>query len=190
MKWLIALFVLCGCSYHFQGEEEEVRTISVPYIQGDSEGRLARDLVRGLSGSGRFECVQTGGEWILEVALVGNSDDRIGYRYDRDATTGKRRTNIIGTENRHTIVAEVKLIDAYTQEVILGPHIVKGLSEYDYVDSNSIRDLTFLNPGGKPESVLDFSLGQLDSIEGAHDDSALVSYQDLVEQIVRGLLLY
>jgi hypothetical protein len=184
---LVFCCLFCGCSYHFQEEGSEVKTISVPYIKGDSEGELAQMLVRALSASGRFECVQTGGEWILEVALVGNTDDRIGYRYDRDATTGHRRTNIVGTENRHTILAEVKLIDAYTQEILIGPQIVKGLSDYDYVDSNSIVDLTFSNPGGKPETVLDFSLGQLDSIEGAHDDSALVSYQDLVSQILNGL---
>jgi hypothetical protein len=68
--------------------------------------------------------------------------------------------------------------------------VVKGLSEYDYVDSNSILDLTFSNPTGKPETVLDFSLGQLDSIEGAHDDSAIDSYRHLTLQIVEGLLAH
>lgn len=184
MRAILLLLILSSCGYHFAGKEEGVKTISVPYISGDPNGELGRLLVRALSASGQFDCVQTGGEWILEVSLIGDGDERIGYRYDRDPTTGKRRTNIIGTENRHTVMAEVKLVDAYTQEVIVGPHVIKGLAEYDYVDSNSIRDLTFINPKGAPESVLDFSLGQLDSIEGAHDDSAILCYQDLVKQIL------
>jgi hypothetical protein len=36
--------------------------------------------------------------------------------------------------------------------------------------------------------MIDFSLGQLDSVEGAHGDSASVVYQALARKIVEGLL--
>lgn len=186
---VIGLVVLSACGYHFEGTDANAVTISVPYIKGDPEGILSAEIVRALSSSGQFDCVQTGGMLTLEAAIIAEGDDRIGYRYDRDPTTGKLRDNIVGTENRLTVSAEVKLIDNYTQQFVIAPQVVKAYSEYDYVDSNSIRDLTFYAPNGTPEKVLDFSLGQLDSVEGAHDDSLAVIYRHLAQKIVSGILL-
>ena len=85
---------------------------------------------------------------------------------------------------------ELKLIDAYTQDILLGPQVIKAHADYDYVDSNSIRDLTFVTHHGKPEKILDFSLGQLDSVDGAHDDSNDVVYQILAQKIVDGIIVF
>lgn len=169
--------------------QETVASISIPYIKGDSDGQLNNALAQAIASSGQFDYVQNGGEYLLDVAITSDGDSRIGYRYDRNPTSGKRRKNIVGTENRRTLVAEVKLIDNQTQETLIGPQVVKGYSEYDYVDSNSIRDLTFINSDGEPETVLDFSLGQLDSIEGAHDDSSIVAYRHLAQKIVDGIVI-
>lgn len=189
--YTLCSYLLCGCGYHFEGKDatKDPMTISVPYIPGDATGNLNTLLVQTLNASGLFECQQSGSQWILEVSLIADNDERIGYRYDRDPTTGKRRKNIIGTENRHTVTAEVKVIDTYTGEILLGPETIKGFTEYDYVDSNSIRDLTFIPTGGNPNTVLDFSLGQLDSVEGAHEDSFLPAYQDLTRKILDGLVM-
>ncbi len=190
IKFLLML-LLFGCGYHFEGSEQSttsMTTISVPYIKGDREGQLNTEIVRALSASGQFDCVQSGGMWILEAAIVAESDDRIGFRYDRDPTSGHLRDNIVGTENRRTINVQISLIDGYTSEVVLGPQIVKAFADYDYVDSNSVRDLTFIGPHGAYEKVLDFSLGQLDSIEGAHDDSAALIYRILAQKIVDGII--
>ncbi len=191
-KCLIAcLALLCGCGYHSEGGEDKgkVVTVSVPYIKGDGEGLLNSELVKALSASGMFDYVQNGGELILEAAIVADGDERIGYRYDRNPTTGKRRKNIVGTENRRAMSAQVSLIDAYSHEVLVGPQVIRSTSDYDYVDSNSIRDLTFTTPQGVPERVLDFSLGQLDSVEGAHDDTNEVVYRLLAQRIVDGLIV-
>ncbi len=188
---IAGLGLLSACGYHFEGSDNEGPTvsISVPYIKGDPEGLLAAQIVCELASSGQFDCVQTEGRLILQIALIAESDDRIGYRYDRDATTGKRRDNIVGTENRLTVSADVKLIDALTNEILVGPQIVKVFADYDYVDSNSVVDLTFVTPDGTPEKVLDFSLGQLDSVEGAHDDAFAVIHRRLAQKIVDGLIV-
>jgi hypothetical protein len=164
-------------------------TISVAYIKGDLEGHLNTELVRALSNSGCFDCVQNGGELSLEASIIDDGDDRIGYRFDRNPNTGELRDNIIGTENRRTITAVVTLIDTYTNAVVLGPQTVKAHTDYDYVDSNSIRDLTFITMNGVPVKVLDFSLGQLDSVDGAHDDTSMLIYKYLAQKIVDGLLI-
>lgn len=187
----LCLCLLFSCGYHFDGNEEEGRTvtISVPYIKGDLEGYLNVELVKALTDSGRFDCVQNGGELLLEVAITAAGDDRIGYRFDRDPRSGELRDNIVGTENRRTINAVVSLIDAYTHTTVLGPQAVKADVDYDYVDSNSIRDLVFFDPHEHPQKVLDFSLGQLDSVTGAHDDTSPVVYRSLAQKIVEGLLV-
>ena len=186
------LLLLFGCGYHFEGSEQDntsMTTISVPYIKGDREGQLNTEIVRALGSSGQFDCVQSGGMWVLEAAIVSESDDRIGFRYDRNPTTGHLRDNIVGTENRRTINVQISLIDSYTSEVVLGPQIVKAFADYDYVDSNSVRDLTFDGPHGVPIKILDYSLGQLDSVEGAHDDSAALIYRILAQKIVDGIIV-
>ncbi len=187
----LCLLLVSGCAYHFDrgGEEERTVSISVPYIKGDLEGYLNSALVKALTDSGRFDCVQNGGELILEASIIGDGDDRIGYRFDRDPESGKLRDNIVGTENRRSIQAVVSLIDACTHTTVLGPHAVKTHADYDYVDSNSIRDLVFFNTDGVPEKILDFSLGQLDSVVGAHDDASPVIYRYLAQKIVEGLLV-
>ncbi len=193
MKTLFfSLLVLAGCGgYHFDGAESEAGTvtISVPYIKGDLEGHLNTELIRALSITGVFDCVQDGGELRLDAQITSDGDDRIGYRFDRDPQSGELRDNIVGTENRRTLIATVTLIDNATQAAVLGPQQVKAHSDYDYVDSNSIRDLTFVTKEGVPEKVLDFSLGQLDSVEGAHDDASTLIYRRLAEKIVNGLLV-
>lgn len=188
---LFCLLLVCGCGYHFDGGETErgTVTISVPYIKGDLEGQLNAQLVRALSSSGHFDCVQNGGELILEASIAGDGDERIGFRFDRNPQSGELRDNIIGTENRRTIIAVVTLIDTSTHTAVLGPQTVKADADYDYVDSNSIRDLTFITDRGIPEKVLDFSLGQLDSVDGAHDDASTVIYRHLAQKIVDGLLI-
>jgi len=186
---LLLLLTACGYRFEGSGKPEGVVGISIPYIKGDGEGRLNAELVKALSSSGMFDCVQNGGELILQASIIADGDERIGYRYDRDPTTGKRRDNIIGTENRRSLSVQLTLIDGNTQELVLEPFVVSAVADYDYVDSNSIRDLTFTMPNGKPQKILDFSLGQLDSFEGAHDDTGIVIYRILAQKIVDGLIV-
>jgi hypothetical protein len=182
----LASVLLCSCGYRY---DDEQTTISVPFIKGDENGALTSEIVRALSSTGQFEYRKNNGQLQLIVTVLSDSDDRIGYRYDRNPTTGKRRKNIVGIENRETIAAEVKLIDTYTQKVILGPETISASADYDYIDSNSIKDLVFFNEHGKPATVIDFSLGQLDSIEGAHDDAQTPIFRRLAQKIVDGLML-
>ena len=180
------LLLLFGCGYHTKEDEE--MTISVPFIKGDGDGRLTSEIIRAISATGYFEFRKNNGNRELQVAILSDGDDRIGYRYDRNPTNGELRKNIIGTENRETITVEVKLIDTYTQEIVLGPEVITASADYDYVDSNSIRDLTFIQPNGHPTTIINFSLGQLDSIEGAHDDAQMPIFRKLAQRIVDGLM--
>lgn len=183
-KYLILfLCLLASCGYHFSDREQEKTTVTVPLIRGDSDGSFMNAIVHALASSGQFAFRREQGNFLLSVAILSDSDDRIGYRYDRNPVSGKRRKNIVGIENRETIQAEVKLIDTYTQETVYGPQVICASTDYDYVDSHSSRDLIYLSPKG-PTTVIDFSLGQLDSIEGGHDDARLPIFRKLAQAIV------
>jgi hypothetical protein len=161
--------------------------VTVPYVQGDSDGSLTNELIRALAASGTFECVRQGGRYVLKVAVTADSSQRIGSRYDREDPSGKLKKNLIPTESRRTLTAEVSLIDAATDEILVGPAVVEACAEYDYVDSSSITDLSFVDPGGGRRTVINFSLGQLDSIEGAQDDASAPLYRRLAQKIVDSL---
>ncbi|MGL5263897.1 MAG: hypothetical protein ACRDAI_04895, partial [Candidatus Rhabdochlamydia sp.] len=69
-----------------------------------------------------------------------------------------------------------------------GPFQVKANADFDCINFDSLADVAVVLPGQKPQRMIDFSLGQLDSVEGAHDDSAQVVYKILARKIVEGLL--
>lgn len=188
---LAALLLLAGCGgYQFEGagSTAELTSVSIPYIKGDGEGMLNTEIAKALSISGVFDYVQNAGSLVLEASIVADGDERIGYRYDRNATTGERRDNIVGTENRRELAVEIKLVDSHSGAIVLGPEVIRATTEYDYVDGNSIRDLVFIE-NGTPQTVLNFSLGQLDSVNGAHDDASASIYQIVAQKITQRLLL-
>src|SRR5258706_12209157 len=112
--FVLSIFLASGCGYHFEGNKVEGRTvtIAIPYIKGDLDGQLNAELLRALSSSGYFDCVQSGAELTLEASLTAEGDDRIGYRFDRNPESGQLRDNIVGTENRRAISVNVSLIDS------------------------------------------------------------------------------
>lgn len=187
---LFLLLISASCGYRFDPGCEGRSTISVPYVQGDYEGRLTDAIIKTLSESGAFEYQRACGRLSLEVAIVGDSNDRIGFRRDRSDTSGKIRKNIVGIENRRTLSAQVTLIDPITEEMLFGPYIVTTSMDYDYVDENSLKDLSFIDSFGIRESSIQFSLGQLDSKDFAERDVLVPLYQRLAQKIVDGILAY
>jgi hypothetical protein len=183
--------LVTGCNYRFEGKQSSVfsgTTISVPYIKGDFKGMLTDEVIRQLAASGQFTPVQSDGALLLKVTILSNSNQKIGYRHHRDDTTGRIRKRLMPTEDRCTITAEVMLFDEITDTLLIGPEVVSASGEYDYVDPDSIRELAFIDAQGRERVVLDFSLGQLDSIEGAQDDVAAPVFRALAQKIIDGIL--
>ncbi|MES2199179.1 MAG: hypothetical protein V4489_03315 [Chlamydiota bacterium] len=181
---LLLLFLTSCCGYHYSSQEESAQTISVPYILGDPDALLNNELVYQLSSSGEFSCLQSGGDFILQVVIASDTHERIGFRYDRDNPSGSLEKNILGVEDCRSIIAMVSLIERSSGKVILGPSEVRASVDYDYTDPGSPRDLLF----AKSQPIMPFSLGQLDSYEGAHDDAARPLFRQLSKKIVMGLV--
>jgi len=172
---------LASCGYH-TAQPEDKTTISIPYVKGDEQGELTAEIIRELDQSGLYEFVRDGGELLLSVNLVGDKNDIIGWKYNRSEKKGKKEDNLMATENRRILCAEITLKQG--DKVVLGPVKVSSSTDYDYIDVNSLKELTFINPHGKREKVLRLSLGQLDSIEGAQDASLNPLYRHLAQKII------
>lgn len=187
----LLILILAACGYRVEGDDSSQGTtsVSIPYIKGDRDGLLINALAESLSSSSLFQYTYSGGHCILEASIIADGDDRVGFRYDRNPTTGELRDNIVGTENRRTLAVEIKLLEAHSDKVLFGPETIRVEAEYDYVDDNSIYDLVFYG-NGSPQTVLNFSMGQLDSFKGGHDDTHALLYNRAAEKIVSRLVLH
>lgn len=184
---LLGLMCLTSCGYHV--ERGEKIAISVPYVIDDYEGALTQELARAISRTANFRYTQGEGDWIISAKIIRTNNDRIGFRYDRRDKSGQLRKNIVGIENRKEISVEVSVINATTCCTILGPQIIKADSQYDYVDPNSLRDLSFIDPdNGERVTSITFSLGQLDSVGSAGEDATYPVFRLLAQKIVDGLI--
>ena len=183
---LLFLLLSSSCGYHYRPYEGERAplSVSVPYIQGDPDSLFNGELIYQLSCSQEFSYVQSGGDLTLKVKFLSDTHDRIGFRYDRDNPKGTLEKNLLGVEDRRTIIAEVSLLDSVSGKVLLEPTKVTAFTDYDYTDPGSPRDLLF----SKEKPIIKFSLGQLDSSEGAHDDASRPLFRRLSQKIVMGLL--
>ena len=187
---LACLFFLSSCGYRYKTDTDlgKVYSVSVPYIKGDVDAVLNSALVYQLSSSGAFRCVQTGGDYTLQVTFLSDTQRRIDFRYDRDNVSGSLERNLLGVEDRRSVVVLVSLIDAATKEVFVGPFEAASDVEYDYIDPGSPRDLIYTGSLSQTQSIIQFSLGQLDSSEGAYDDSAKLLFKKLGQRISDALI--
>lgn len=181
---IVGMLALAGCGYKFAADSP---TLSVPYIKGDVDGLFTTAFVGTIAKSGAYQYVDKGGEYLLELAIVSDEYQQIGYRYDREERTGIRINRLEPVEERHKIAVEVKLFDRASGELLRTPFIVKATTDYDFVDQDSAVDVSFVTPSGRTRSVLDFSLGQLDSRDGARDNSRRVLFNKISEKIINSL---
>lgn len=186
---LLAISLLTGCGYRIKQNSEQT-TVSIPFVKGDHEGQLVAELSRQLASSGHYTYVKEGGEYLLKVVILDDHSNRIGFRYDQSQFSGEVKKNLMADENRRQIEADVTLFRADTEEAIFGPVKVSAYSDFDYVYINSLETLSFINAQGQREKVLTFSLGQLDSVEGAQDDALFAIYRSLAGKIVESMAAF
>ena len=181
---LLISFSLASCAYRWEPNYPNgIRpSISVPFVSGDEDGRLTAEIIRTLGSSGLADVVSSEGNYRLQVSILSNSVENIGYRQDPQKVDGKVRSTLLASEGRKTIAIEAALYRG--DEIVYGPYQIASDAEYDYVDGDSIQDLTFINPTGTLVTVLPFSLGQLESIESAQDAVARPLYSRLAQKVV------
>jgi hypothetical protein len=161
MKQFVAialLLVLSSCGYQFGegGFASQYQTISVPFIKGDWNGDMTSTLIEQIAQSGSYTYCRDGGALTLQVCLMEFTDENVGFRYDRNKQ-GELRKSIIPVETRIETKAEVKLIEAASGRVLLGPVIITAGVEFDHEYYSSWNGIN------------SFSLGQLSDYDAAYD---------------------
>ncbi len=184
---LLLLFSSCG--YRFDGPslKDGTATLTIPYVDGDINGQLTDELVRAFASSGCYRYRDSNGRLELRVSLKEKKTDPIGWRRQRKID-GELQKELIDIERRFHLIANVELVDTATEEVLFGPIMISANEDYDYVEPENIRDLSFIDSAGVRQTSIQFSLGQLDSTEGAYDDAYLPVSRKLAKKIVDRIL--
>ena len=188
---MFSFFALSSCGYRYVSQDysnAKPVSITIPYILGDPDAIFNNELVYQLSSSGHFVCVQTDGDYILQATVLSDTQSRIGFRYDRDNVSGALEKNLLGVEDRRSVAVRVTVIESGSNKEVLGPFEMSANVDYDYIDPGSPKDLVFSKLSGFSESIIQFSLGQLDSYEGAYDDTSRLVFRKLAEKITAGLV--
>lgn len=132
----------------------EEKSVSIPYVSGDLDGGLTAALVYELSGTLNFNHTETGGQLVLIVKVVDVDIDNIGFRYEQ-LHSEKYKRSIIPIEARMSVTAQVSLIDASTQCLVLPTVQLTSFVELDHEYNATFIDSTV------------FSLGQLSDSDAA-----------------------
>lgn len=190
-KLILLTLLLSSCQYQWNQEYNlsTIPTISIPYAKGDEDGTFTAELIRTISSLGIAKISKENPDFELQINLQDQGNQTIGYRWDKQKTSGELTTNIVACEARRSIQAECLLIDLKTNKPI-GPYLLDADNDYDYVDGDCIHDLVFKNSEGIKTLVLPFSLGQLEPQEAAKDASTKPLYKRLSQKIADTLFSY
>lgn len=181
---LVCISFLASCGYQWIPEYPDGQrpTVCVPFACGDEEGFLTTEIISSLNQSGVVDVVSSNGDYVLNVVVKDCQTDMIGFRIVPQKVDGEVRNNLRPSEGRRRLTVEANLSSG--GEVIFGPYLVVADADYDYVDGDSIQDLTFVNPRGITQTVLPFSLGQLEPIDSAEAAVLVPLYRNISQKIV------
>ncbi|MBI5345584.1 MAG: hypothetical protein HZB76_00340 [Chlamydiae bacterium] len=182
--FLLALFLLTSCGYRFEEKTQADRpTISVGYVSGDQTGILTQLLIKELASSGYFQYANHDAELKLNVKILDKSNSVIGYRHDRH-NDGSYKKTVMPTEGREKVVVEVSIISSASGSIVLGPYEINTDSDYDFVEKDTLDDLSFVDPLGNRIKVLPFSMGQMESIESAQTAALTPLYRQVAQKVI------
>ncbi len=188
MGRLFYCFALCliltGCNYHLGvGDNNSFPTLSVDYVEGDFEGCFTEELVKQITTYGSFRYAYVNSDIALRAKITDISNNQIGYKRDV-GNDGKLKEYLMPTEGRQSITVKVSLVSQSSGEVLWGPNTITADVDYDYVNQDSLNDLSFFNNSNNRTTVLSFSLGQLESIESAKHAALTPLFRKVAQKIV------
>lgn len=190
VRFLFFFLLLSSCGYHLgRTKNSEKIEISIPYIKDDFNGLFTNELIKQVSYCPNISYKYTDADYVLNIKILSKSTKQIGYKYDRN-NQNVRKKNLRPTEGRQIITVNVEMVDAKTNQTKFGPFQVSADSAFDYVEQDSLNDLSFIAPNGQRLTVLSYSLGQLESIESAKEAALKPLYESLSKKIVDAISAY
>lgn len=182
------VLALSACGYRLQGatSSDSIALVEIPYIAGDTHGVFTGEMIRALSRSGDFRYTSSQGDLILYVAISGRSDGAIGWKYNR-LYPNVFEKRLMPIENRLSITATFSLVDNQTGRELIPPTSINAFEDYDYANTSAYADEIVATPNGN-ESVINYSLGQLDAPDGASLAASDPVYRKIAEKIMTALI--
>ncbi len=180
---LLLLLASCGYQWYPNFPDGQIPTVVIPYASGDDDGTFTAEVVRTLTASGIANVQPRDGDYRLKIDLVNAQNQVIGYRKDKQKVSGEIRKNIVATEGRKQMSAQVTLYEKDSDTIAKGPYLITANADYDYIDGDSIQDLAFTNSRGVRTTALAFSLGQLEPIDSAQEAAGRPLHERLAQKI-------
>ncbi|HRW58378.1 MAG TPA: hypothetical protein P5048_02025 [Chlamydiales bacterium] len=176
-------FLLCvSCGYHLS---DSFVAISIPFIEGDEKGALTQQLISEVVKS-PLMTYQPSSQTQLQIKIISVENEQIGYKRDRNPD-GTVRKDIMPIEGRQTIIADISLIDLKKGDSLIEKRRITAYADYDFVEQNSIKDLSFIDQNNQREKIIQFSLGQLESKAEAQEASLMPLYKALSKKIIHSI---
>lgn len=185
---LAICFCLTSCGYRLVSSQDQKIAFTIRSIPGDTDGLFLQTLIKTSEAFSSLKYRPFSAPLHLQVKMIGIETDHIGFRYQTEDGSGAVIHRLSPTEGQHRCIVEVAVYDA-NYKPKLTPRVLEASIEYDFVDSKSYHDLTFTDSAGQLQTVLNYSLGQLDSEEAATLGSKERLYQKLSEEILSYLLV-
>lgn len=168
--YLILCACLSSCSFRLAPSlnQEAHKTIAIPYVEGDSSGKLTPALIEQVEQHTALRFTGDAGELTLKVKIVDSKTENIGFRF---ADHTHEIEKLIPNESRSKRLAEVTVIETATQKVLLGPAYILATTDYDHQNYALNMDINR------------FSLGQLSDIDTTSDILYIPAYRNLARNI-------
>jgi hypothetical protein len=169
--FLLILVGCISCDYRWDLDYPGHRkpTFYILPIEGDYDGELSKVLGEAIESSGLAFTTSYKGDYELALKLLDSRFEPIGFKRDQLAIKEESKLNLSANEERLIVSFSLSLIGANLQN--LGPFYFSCYSDYDFVEADSLDDLTFIDSSGNRKNVLTLSLGQLDSLESARESA-------------------
>jgi hypothetical protein len=189
--FLVGLLFLSSCKYKTAGlhlGNDSIVEISIPVIKQDPSGILRNALAKEISLNKTLRYKTSKAKYQLKVNIEEDNDSTICYMWDRNPANNQRLNVFYNTEGKKEVIAKTELVNAKTGEVVVGPYYLNASVIYDFVNPTVEATLAFQEPTGENVSMLQYSLGQLDSEEGAQEEAYSPAYKLMAEKIISVLI--
>jgi hypothetical protein len=172
LRKLSCLFLLfASCGFKAASVQEPV-TVSVPFCEGDPDGRLTANVIEEIENRGIFCYSQNASRYELKIKILDSKYSNIGYHY---AGNPEKRKNLKANESRIKVLAEVQVVDTVNNKVIIGPAHIAAWCDFDHLSYNI------------DHHVNSFSLGQLTDVDTTADVTNIPLFRNLAKEIAQYL---
>ncbi len=185
------LVLLCSsCNYGIAKLDIDGASVietTIPVIKKDPRGILRNQIAREMSFTNSIQYKDRKAKYKLLVTITEDATSKITFMWDRNPKTNADLEVFYPTEAQREMVAKVELVDAKSGVAVIEPFFLKADSIYDFVNPTVPGTLEFNDPFVGDVSILQYSLGQLDSEEGAEIESYEPAFEMLAKKIVSRL---